>query len=58
MLKVRFISLLREKVAMFFLIVFPLGLTIGAIAVLDTQQVKVPTDELLNLNTCELCGWY
>lgn len=51
MLKVRFISLLREKVAMFFLIVFPLGLTIGAIAVLDTQQVKVPTDELLNLNT-------
>ncbi|XP_047474330.1 phospholipid-transporting ATPase ABCA3-like [Penaeus chinensis] len=51
MIKVRFIGLLREKWAMFFLIVFPLGLTIGAIAVLDTQQVQAPIDELLNINT-------
>lgn len=53
MIKVRFIGLLREKLAMFFLIVFPIGLTVGAIAVLDSQQIQIPTDELLNLNTGE-----
>ncbi|CAL4074301.1 unnamed protein product, partial [Meganyctiphanes norvegica] len=47
--KVRFINIFREVAAVIFLILVPLGFTIGSIALLNSQTVHKPVDEILQL---------
>ncbi|KAG0725814.1 ATP-binding cassette sub-family A member 5 [Chionoecetes opilio] len=50
LLKMRCIGLLREPAAVVFLILFPLAFTIASIALANSQNIKISTDETVLLN--------